>query len=325
MEDFNSKYTGQQVEDLLDQVANGEVGGGTANVQADWNVSDTTSDSYIKNRTHYAEFSQVSIPTTLNTNSWTEVKLSGITGQTLYVKYSYPPSNIAAATTLSMNDLGVERTFNNGPNFTIYRGITSIYIKGFYDENHILEVTTVVNKLPEYFIPSNIARTSELSGKQDTLVSGENIKTINGESILGSGNITISGGSSGGGEIETISLYGNYEEPIVIDEMLAEKRYHLYADGGTGDVQEIAILGFEGHSADGPTTIRHFYAVIESFKISGAPMGITIGFPADCRIQYPNGILPQITTDCDTYELSITQVNEYGVSFYNVVFTPFKI
>lgn len=28
MEDFNSKYTGKQVEDLLDQVANGEIGGG---------------------------------------------------------------------------------------------------------------------------------------------------------------------------------------------------------------------------------------------------------------------------------------------------------
>ena len=33
-----------------------------------------------------------------------------------------------------------------------------------------------------------------LAGKQATLVSGENIKTINNESILGSGNITISGG-----------------------------------------------------------------------------------------------------------------------------------
>ena len=35
-----------------------------------------------------------------------------------------------------------------------------------------------------------------LAGKQDVLVSGENIKTINNESILGSGNITISGGGS---------------------------------------------------------------------------------------------------------------------------------
>ena len=35
--------------------------------------------------------------------------------------------------------------------------------------------------------------------KQDTLVSGQNIKTINNQSILGSGNITISGGGGGGG------------------------------------------------------------------------------------------------------------------------------
>ena len=38
----------------------------------------------------------------------------------------------------------------------------------------------------------------DISGKQDTLVSGENIKTINGESILGSGNIVIEGGGGGG-------------------------------------------------------------------------------------------------------------------------------
>ena len=52
----------------------------------------------------------------------------------------------------------------------------------------------------------NIAMASDLEplktsigNKQDTLVSGTNIKTINGESILGSGNITISGGSGGSG------------------------------------------------------------------------------------------------------------------------------
>ena len=32
---------------------------------------------------------------------------------------------------------------------------------------------------------------SAISGKQDTLVSGTNIKTINNESVLGSGNITV--------------------------------------------------------------------------------------------------------------------------------------
>ena len=46
---------------------------------------------------------------------------------------------------------------------------------------------------------------------QEALVSGTNIKTINNESILGSGNITISGGSGGSGEanvIESISING---------------------------------------------------------------------------------------------------------------------
>lgn len=37
---------------------------------------------------------------------------------------------------------------------------------------------------------------NKVNAKQDTLVSGTNIKTINGESILGSGNITIEGGTS---------------------------------------------------------------------------------------------------------------------------------
>jgi hypothetical protein len=39
---------------------------------------------------------------------------------------------------------------------------------------------------------------STFNNKQETLVSGTNIKTINGSSILGSGNLTISGGSGSG-------------------------------------------------------------------------------------------------------------------------------
>ena len=35
--------------------------------------------------------------------------------------------------------------------------------------------------------------------KQDKLISGSNIKTVNGQSLLGSGNITISGGGGSGG------------------------------------------------------------------------------------------------------------------------------
>lgn len=45
----------------------------------------------------------------------------------------------------------------------------------------------------------------DISGKQDTLVSGTNIKTINNTSLLGSGNITISGG---GGTATDVQING---------------------------------------------------------------------------------------------------------------------
>ena len=42
-----------------------------------------------------------------------------------------------------------------------------------------------------------LGATFNLDGKQDKLVSGTNIKTINGQDILGSGNIEIQAGSTG--------------------------------------------------------------------------------------------------------------------------------
>ena len=50
-----------------------------------------------------------------------------------------------------------------------------------------------------------------VSGKQDTLISGTNIKTINNESILGSGNITIQGGGGSGGETVVELTKAQYE------------------------------------------------------------------------------------------------------------------
>ena len=52
---------------------------------------------------------------------------------------------------------------------------------------------------------------SDMAGKQNTLVSGNNIKTLNGQSLLGSGNITIQGGGGGGdvNVIEVVKVSGN--------------------------------------------------------------------------------------------------------------------
>lgn len=78
------------------------------------------------------------------------------------------------------------------------------------------EINQLVNQFPtkseidtrfnDYYTKTQV--NGLISGKQDTLVSGSNIKTINNESILGSGNIDI----QGGGTVEPIIV--NYEETI---------------------------------------------------------------------------------------------------------------
>lgn len=62
------------------------------------------------------------------------------------------------------------------------------------------------------------AREQAVASKQDTLVSGTNIKTINGESVLGAGNIVIQGGTSnwdditGKPEFATVATSGSYND-----------------------------------------------------------------------------------------------------------------
>lgn len=64
------------------------------------------------------------------------------------------------------------------------------------------------------------ADTSALSSKQNTLVSGTNIKTINGETILGSGNLVIQSGTSNWDDIQgkpqfaEVATSGNYNDLI---------------------------------------------------------------------------------------------------------------
>lgn len=63
--------------------------------------------------------------------------------------------------------------------------------------NGVIEASALAKKLAETGDANELALKSELNNKQDKLVSGTNIKTINGNSILGSGNIVIEGGGGG--------------------------------------------------------------------------------------------------------------------------------
>ena len=62
-------------------------------------------------------------------------------------------------------------------------------------ESYVKLPTDFITKSQEINLGDINTNKAEIANKQDKLVSGTNIKTINGESILGSGNITINGGS----------------------------------------------------------------------------------------------------------------------------------
>lgn len=73
---------------------------------------------------------------------------------------------------------------------------------------------------------------SALDGKQDTLVSGTNIKTVNGNSLLGSGNIAISGGAGLAGTATVTPPLNS-----------SEWRETVAATGVTGASKIVASLG----------------------------------------------------------------------------------
>ena len=70
----------------------------------------------------------------------------------------------------------------------------------------------LVSRITEVITAIGVA----IKGKQDNLVSGTNIKTINSQSLLGSGNIVISGGGGGG----TQNVFIQETEPEISSDSL---------------------------------------------------------------------------------------------------------
>lgn len=71
--------------------------------------------------------------------------------------------------------------------------------------------------------------------KQDKLVSGETIKTINGETLLGQGDIVISGGSGGGSDVEVIDNLDSNSTTSALSANQGNVLKHNYQFGTVGD------------------------------------------------------------------------------------------
>ena len=153
----------------------------------------------------------------------------------------------------------------------------------------------------------------DISGKQDKLVSGTNIKTINGTSILGSGNIVIEGGSGGGsssGESSSKEVVNIYSDTI---DVLEPNKIYIF---------ESSSLIFNIDYIEEPADSYAEYSVILVAEplAGGESISPTITLPSD--VEWANGVTPDLTKQ-GIYELSIVWWSGMTNGGYNAVLTRF--
>lgn len=113
-------------------------------------------------------------------------------------KEEYNPKELATAKALTqLNETKADKT--EIPDVSTFATKTELNAKANTADLAAVATSGSYNDLndkPSIPDTTNLATKSELNAKQDALVSGTNIKTINGESLLGEGNITIEGGGT---------------------------------------------------------------------------------------------------------------------------------
>lgn len=125
--------------------------------------------------------------------------------------------------------------------FTGYTGTTETAISGKVDKTDFntytgATETALAGKVSESTYSAYTGSTATaIAAKQDTLVSGTNIKTINNQSLLGSGNIDIQGGGGGGSVVELTKAQYDALDPPAADTT------YIITDAETVDLNDYAM------------------------------------------------------------------------------------
>ena len=122
------------------------------------------------------------------------------------------------------------------------------------------------------FVKDVIAGNHVLSNKQDTLVSGTNVKTINGTSILGSGDITISGGNSDA-NVQAV------DTGDVLDDVNVSYATTAYVDGLIGDINSVLESIINGGNT--PALIDNYLSYISRMIEDTSSYYFLLDYPAE--------------------------------------------
>jgi len=161
-------------------------------------------------------------------DAYMEFKTTGFTTDYLYDNVSRSPiSHTAPLTVIQENPYPAEIIGNGAPSF-----VPQFVRQQYRDSTAIVDYIARGNTLVTDW--KAVPTSQELDAKQNTLVSGSNIKTINGVSMLGSGNLTVGDGgvSVESREYENVTAYGAVGNGIQDDTQAIEEAIDAAALNG---------------------------------------------------------------------------------------------
>lgn len=160
------------------------------------------------------------------------------------------------------------------------------------------------------------------SSKQDTLVSGTNIKTVNSQSLLGSGNISISGATLADGDYGDITV-GSGGTTMTIDNLAVTNAKINDVDGSkvTQSASYRLVTDTEKSTWNGkqnaltnPVTGTGTNNEIAAFNSTGSTITslTTATYPSLTELSYVKGLTSAVQTQLNGKEPTIT--NGFGIT-----------
>jgi len=132
-----------------------------------------------------------------------------------------------------------------------------------------------------------------LDGKQAALVSATNIKTVNGSSILGSGNLTVSSGYTFVGSLASDQATGANVTPVTLTGLVftyeANSKYRIWFMGNVQPTAATTGCGFQFDLSSAVTSISvlFYHQLANTGTLSGghsiaddSSVGVSSGMPA---------------------------------------------
>ncbi len=210
-------------------------------------------------------------------------------GEVILLKRSAVPDKSPTTSDLNLGEVAIN-TYDGDLFIKKDNGTASI-VK-FVNFQHVSTDATFTDD-SDTLVPSQSAVKAAIDGKQDTLISGTNIKTINGNNILGSGNLLIPFIPQKAGTVTSGSFSGNPKKStITFSTAFADANYSVSVigiDSRSWTIESESSSGFTINANANSALTGNVYwvakkhatdmsGVVTSGSFSGNPKKTTITF-----------------------------------------------